>query len=78
MPAPIIVDPKHWLACAARMQALAVKMAGSRAAILMNDLAIHYEELADQAPLKISRRQTDIGARRKNAAQCRFRAAPFD
>jgi hypothetical protein len=52
MPAPIIVDPKHWLARAARMQALAVKMAGSPAAILMNDLAIHYEELADQAALK--------------------------
>jgi hypothetical protein len=45
----MIGDPKHWLARAARMHALAVKMAGSQAAILMNDLAIHYEELADQA-----------------------------
>ena len=39
MRAPIIVDPEHWRDRAARMQALAVKMAGSLAAILMNDLA---------------------------------------
>jgi hypothetical protein len=53
MPAPIIVDPEHWRDRAARMQALAVKMAGSLAAILMNDLAIHYDNLADQAALKV-------------------------
>ena len=48
----MVDDPKHWRDRAARMQALAIKMAGSLAAILMNDLAIHYEELADQAALK--------------------------
>jgi hypothetical protein len=34
------------------MRALAVKMAGSEAGILLNDLAIHYDDLADQAALK--------------------------
>jgi hypothetical protein len=29
------------------MRALAVRMAGSQAAILINDLVVHYEELAD-------------------------------
>ena len=48
----MVDDPKLWRDRAARMQALAVKMAGSLAAILMNDRAIHYEELADQAALK--------------------------
>jgi hypothetical protein len=45
-------DPQHWRDRAARMRALAVKMAGSQAAILINDLAVHYDELADQAALK--------------------------
>jgi hypothetical protein len=52
MPPPIIVDPKHCRERTARMQVLAFEMAGSLAAILMNDLAIHYEKLADQAALK--------------------------
>ena len=60
MPAPIIVDPEHWRDRAARMQALAIKMAGSLAAILMNDLAIHYDNLADQAALKVRRREREI------------------
>ena len=45
-------DPQHWRDRAAQMRALAVKMAGSEAAILINDLAVHYDELADQAALK--------------------------
>jgi hypothetical protein len=45
-------DPQHWRDRAAKMRALAVKMAGSQAAILINDLALHYDELADQAALK--------------------------
>ena len=52
MPAPIIVDPGHWRDRAARMQALAVKMAGSLAAILMNDLAADYEKLAERAAIR--------------------------
>jgi hypothetical protein len=50
--APIIVDPEHWRDRAARMQALAVKMAGSLAAVLLNNLVVHYEKLAEQAALK--------------------------
>ena len=60
MLAPIIVDPEHWRDRAARMQALAIKMAGSLAAILMNDLAIHYDNLADQAALKVRHREREI------------------
>jgi hypothetical protein len=45
-------DPQHWRDRAAKMRELAVKMAGSQAAILINDLAVHYDELADQAVLK--------------------------
>jgi hypothetical protein len=59
MPPPMIGDPKHWRDRAARMQAMAVKMAGSLAAILMNDLAIHYDNLADQA-LKVRHREREI------------------
>ena len=45
-------DPQHWRDRAAQFRSLAIKMAGSQAAILMNDLAVHYDELADQAALK--------------------------
>jgi hypothetical protein len=45
-------DPQHWRDRAARMRALVLKMAGSQAAILINDLAVHYDGLADQAALK--------------------------
>ena len=45
-------DPQHWRERAAKMRALAVKMAGSHAAILINDLAVDYDELADRAALK--------------------------
>jgi hypothetical protein len=45
-------DPQHWRKRGAQMRALAVKMAGSEAAILINDLAVRYEEMADQAALK--------------------------
>ena len=43
---------QHWRQRAAQMRSLAVKMAGSQAAILINELAVHYDELADQAALK--------------------------
>ena len=45
-------DPQHWRDRAAQMRALAVKMAGPPAAILINDLAVHYNEMANQAALK--------------------------
>jgi hypothetical protein len=35
-------------------KALAVKMAGSLAAVLLNDLVVHYEKLAEQAALNYS------------------------
>jgi hypothetical protein len=53
-------NPKHWRDRAAKMRGLAVKMAGSHAAILMNDLAIDYEELADLAALKAKSPQNAV------------------
>jgi hypothetical protein len=47
-------DPQHWRDRAAQMRSVPVKMAGSEAAILINDLAVHYDELDDQAALKES------------------------
>jgi hypothetical protein len=60
MPSPMIGDPKHWRDRAAKMRGLAVKMAGSHAAILMNDLAIDYEESADLAALKAKSPQNAV------------------
>jgi hypothetical protein len=45
-------DPQHWRDRAAQMRALALKMAGSEAAILINDLAADYEKLAKRAEMK--------------------------
>ena len=45
-------DPQHWRDRAAQMRGLAVKMAGSQAAILMNDLAADYEKLAERAEIR--------------------------
>ena len=45
-------DPQQWRERAAQMRALAVKMAGSEAAILINDLAADYEKLAERAEIK--------------------------
>ena len=53
-------NPKRWRDRAAKMRGLAVKMAGSHAAILMNDLAIDYEELADLAALKAKSPQNAV------------------
>jgi hypothetical protein len=52
MPPRDINDPQHWRDRAAQMRALAVKMAGSEAAILINDLAADYEKLARRAEIK--------------------------
>jgi hypothetical protein len=51
-PPPDAEDPQHWRDRAAQMRALAVKMAGSEAAILMNDLANDYEKLAERAEIR--------------------------
>jgi hypothetical protein len=45
-------DPQHWRDRAAQMRSLAAKMAGSEAAILMNDLAADYDKLAERAEIK--------------------------
>ena len=52
MPPRDINDPQHWRDRAAQMRALAVKMAGSEAAILMNDLAVDYDKLAERAEIR--------------------------
>ena len=45
-------DPQHWRDRAAQMRSLAIKMAGSEAAILMNDLAADYDKLAERATIR--------------------------
>ena len=45
-------DPQHWRNRAAQMRSLAVKMAGSEAAILINDLAADYEKLTERAEIR--------------------------
>jgi hypothetical protein len=45
-------DPQHWRDRAAKMRSLAVTMAGSNAAILMNDLAADYDKLAERAEIR--------------------------
>jgi hypothetical protein len=59
MPPHMNGDPKHWRDRATKMRSVAVTMADSHAGILLNDLAIHYEELADQA-LKVRHREREI------------------
>ena len=45
-------DPQHWRDRAAQFRSLAIKMAGSQAAILINDLAADYEKIAERAEIK--------------------------
>jgi hypothetical protein len=45
-------DPQHWRDRAAQLRSLAVKMAGSQAAVLINDLAAGYEKLAERAEIR--------------------------
>jgi hypothetical protein len=46
-------DPKHWRERAAQMRALALTMKDPETIVLMNDLAVDYEKLADRAARKI-------------------------
>ena len=45
-------NSQHWRERAAQMRLLAIKMAGSQAAILINDLAADHEKLAERAEIK--------------------------
>ena len=45
-------DPQHWRDRAAQMRSLAASMAGSNAAILMNDLAADYDKIAERAEIR--------------------------
>jgi hypothetical protein len=45
-------DPNHWRDRATKMRSVAVTTADSHAGILLNDLALHYDELANQAACK--------------------------
>jgi hypothetical protein len=49
-----ISDPEHWRDRAARMRGLAIKMLGTQAAILMNDLADDYDRLALSLSVRIA------------------------
>jgi hypothetical protein len=58
-------DPQHWRDRAAQMRALAVKMAGSEAAILINDLAADYEKLAERAENKANGKKPRSNGKRR-------------
>jgi hypothetical protein len=45
-------DPQHWRDRAAQLRSLAVKMAGSQAAVLIDDLAADYDKLAERAEIR--------------------------
>ena len=47
------------------MRALAVKMAGSEAAILINDLAADYEKLAERAEVKANGKKPRSNGKRR-------------
>jgi hypothetical protein len=42
-------DQKYWRNRATKMRSVAVTMADTHAGILLNDLALHYDELANRA-----------------------------
>jgi hypothetical protein len=44
-----INDHQHWRGRAAQMRGIAIKMMGTEAAILINDLADEYDRLAEKA-----------------------------
>ena len=53
-------NSQHWRERAAQMRLLAIKMAGSQAAILINDLAADYEKLAERAEIKANGKKAAI------------------
>jgi hypothetical protein len=57
-------DPEHWHKRAAQMRSLAIKMAGSDAAILMNDLAIEYDSLAERAAIRANGKKPSLNGQR--------------
>jgi hypothetical protein len=58
-------DPQHWRDRAAQMRALAVKMVGSEAAILINDLAADYEKLAERAEIRANGKKPRSNGKRR-------------
>ena len=53
-------DPERWHKRAAQMRSLAIKMAGSDAAILMTDLADDYDRLAERAASRVNGKKPSI------------------
>jgi hypothetical protein len=45
-------DAQHWRDRAKKMRELAATMADQQSAILLNDLALEYEKLADRADVR--------------------------
>ena len=58
-------DPQHWRDRAAQLRSLAVKMAGSEAAVLINDLAADYEKLAERAEIKANGKKPRSNGKRR-------------
>ena len=64
-----INDPEHWRGRAAKMRALALTMRGTESDILLNDLATHYDGLANRPREKLlggkspEGRQSETGVR---------------
>ena len=58
-------DPQHWRNRAAQMRSLAAMMAGSEAAILMNDLAADYDKLAERAEIRTKGKKPRSNGKRR-------------
>jgi protein subunit release factor A len=65
MPPDDTKDPQHWRDRAAQMRSLAAMMAGSEAAILMNDLADDYDKLAERAEIRTKGKKPQSNGKRR-------------
>jgi hypothetical protein len=57
-------DPQHWRNRAAKIRALALTVADPKVAILMTDLAVDYDELAERAAIKANLKKRSNGKSR--------------
>ncbi len=67
-------NSQHWRERAAQMRLLAIKMAGSQAAILINDLAADYEKLAERAEIKANGKKPRSNGKPRQAVSISRRA----
>jgi hypothetical protein len=56
-------DAQHWRDRAKKMRELAATMADAQAAVLLNDLALEYEKLAERADVRTDGKPSNGEAR---------------